>query len=142
MAERNLGDQIDQPDQAVLRNLQSGVSLVENVLQLWILTLDLTQIRHTVTVSMATRGVGKKISAMNNPWLQFPTDIPRLLASDQPAIDAFNAHYIDAPEFTIQSQLLPEPFIGDPQAPVYVLGLNPGIQRRTISGMRSLNSNP
>ena len=74
---------------------------------------------------------------MENPWPQLPTDAPRVLPSDRSIIEAFNTRYADKHEsdcratscagcFTVQTRLLPEPFIGDPSARVYVLNLNPG----------------
>ena len=74
---------------------------------------------------------------MENLWPQLPTDAPHVLASDRSIIETFNARYADKHEsacrissctgcFTVQTQLLPEPFIGDPSARVYVLNLNPG----------------
>ena len=74
---------------------------------------------------------------MENPWPQLPTDAPCVLPPDRSIIEAFNARYADKHEsdcrtssctgcFTIQTQLLPEPFIGDPEARVYLLNLNPG----------------
>ena len=62
---------------------------------------------------------------MENPWLQLRTDAPRVLRSDRSIIDKFNARYART-KFVIQTQLLPEPFIGDPDARAYLLNLNPG----------------
>ena len=64
---------------------------------------------------------------MENPWPQLPIDAPRVLPSDRSIIDAFNARYAKT-KFAIQTQLLPEPFIGDPDARVYLLNLNPGYE--------------
>lgn len=63
---------------------------------------------------------------MKNPWPGLPTGAPYVLAEDRSIIERFNARYADNPKFTIQTQLLPEPFIGDPDARVYLLNLNPG----------------
>ena len=74
---------------------------------------------------------------MENPWPELPTDAPRVLPSDRSIIEAYNARYGDKHEsacrtsscagcFTVHTQLLPEPFIGDPEARVYLLNLNPG----------------
>lgn len=63
---------------------------------------------------------------MNNPWRQLPDVFPYVLPSDQCIIDAFNIRYSSNPDFVIHRQVLPEPFIGNPNAAVYVLGLNPG----------------
>ena len=76
---------------------------------------------------------------MENPWPQLPTDAPHVLRSDRCIVEKFNARYADkhhrdcrkpscAGCFTLQTQLLPEPFIGDPDARVYLLNLNPGYE--------------
>ena len=78
-----------------------------------------------------------KDTLVENPWQQLPTDVPHVLPSDRPIVEKFNARYADKHDpkcenpscagcFTLQTQLLPEPFIGDPDARVYVLNLNPG----------------
>lgn len=63
---------------------------------------------------------------MKNPWSELPSISPRVLACDNPVVNAFNRRYKESPQFTLQTQLLPEPFIGNPNSPVYILGLNPG----------------
>ena len=75
---------------------------------------------------------------MVNPWYPWsPTDAPHVLQQDLPIVEKFNARYADKHDpkcqiptcagcFTVQKQLLPEPFIGDPRARVYLLNLNPG----------------
>ena len=64
---------------------------------------------------------------MKNPWPQLPTNsVPCVLREDRAIIQGFNARYGDDPDFRIQQQLLPEPFIGDRHARVYLLNLNPG----------------
>ena len=63
---------------------------------------------------------------MMNPWSQLPTDAPHVLQRDLPIVEKFNEHYAHNPDIKIQSHLLPEPFIGDPSARVYLLNLNPG----------------
>ena len=75
---------------------------------------------------------------MVNPWSQLPTDaVPHVLEGDLSIVEKFNARYADKHDrecqistcagcFTVQKQLLPEPFIGDPRARVYLLNLNPG----------------
>lgn len=63
---------------------------------------------------------------MENPWLQLPADAPFVLPRDLPIVKTFNARYGHNPDTRIQSQLLPEPFIGNPDARVYLLNLNPG----------------
>ena len=63
---------------------------------------------------------------MVNPWSQLPPDAPHVLEGDLSIVNKFNEHYAHNPCFKIQSHLLPEPFIGDPSARVYLLNLNPG----------------
>ena len=74
---------------------------------------------------------------MENPWPQLPNHAPHVLPSDRSIVEKFNTRYADKHDpkcenpscagcFTLQKQLLPEPFIGDPDARVYVLNLNPG----------------
>lgn len=61
---------------------------------------------------------------MKNPWLDLPKTTPFLLKSDMDLIDAFNERARDSRR--IHTELLPEPFLGNPTAPVMLLGLNPG----------------
>lgn len=61
---------------------------------------------------------------MINPWLELPTSEPFALAEDLETILAFNKSA--SLDLCIHLELLPEPFIGDPSAPIVVLALNPG----------------
>lgn len=63
---------------------------------------------------------------MQNPWAELSGDSPCVLQTDRDAVDRVNDRFSLQPDFQIQSQLLPEPFIGTPTAAVYLLGLNPG----------------
>ena len=63
---------------------------------------------------------------MQNPWAELSGDSPCVLQTDRDAVDRVNDRFSLQPDFQIQSQLLPEPFIGAPTAAVYLLGLNPG----------------
>ena len=64
---------------------------------------------------------------MVKPWSELPThDAPHVLQQDLPIVDAFNKRFAHDLDIKIQSHLLPEPFIGDPNARVYLLNLNPG----------------
>ncbi len=63
---------------------------------------------------------------MMNPWTALPASAPFVLPQDAAAIQAFNIQYQESPEFMVQTQLYPEPFVGSPSAAVYLLGLNPG----------------
>ena len=78
------------------------------------------------------KGGGRAVLAqipvtVENPWLQLPNDAPHVLPEDRSIIEAFNARHKDTP-YAIQAGLLPEPFIGDPKARVYLLNLNPGYE--------------
>jgi hypothetical protein len=65
---------------------------------------------------------------VENPWKQVTSE-NRVLEKDKEIVEAFNRKYSNKPNFILQKQLLPEPFIGDPQSPVYLLGLNPGYSK-------------
>jgi hypothetical protein len=58
-----------------------------------------------------------------NPWLALPKQKPFVLSHDVPSLQA----YSDYPSSTAYHlHLLPLPFQGRPDAPIIVLGLNPG----------------
>jgi len=61
---------------------------------------------------------------MTNPWLDTPADAPFVVASDRDAVSKFNATANCASH--IHTELLPEPYLGRPDAPVLLLNLNPG----------------
>lgn len=61
---------------------------------------------------------------VSNPWLLLPAAAPFVLASDRDALDRFQKQA--KPEHTVDPTLQPEPFLGRPDAPVVLLGLNPG----------------
>jgi hypothetical protein len=67
---------------------------------------------------------------MNNPWVQLPHIEPFVLKEDRPSIQSFNQSADELHQ--IHLELLPEPFIGDPNAPVVLLNLNPGYNVRDI----------
>ena len=64
----------------------------------------------------------------DNPWVRLPAVAPYVLADDEQAVRAFNAGASEGHRLQID-QLLPEPFIGDPEAPVLLLSNNPGFGR-------------
>lgn len=67
---------------------------------------------------------------MNNPWLDLPENPPYVLPWDHHAVVAFNQ---TADETTlIRLGMMPEPFLGNPLAPVIVLGLNPGFDPNAV----------
>jgi len=59
-----------------------------------------------------------------NPWNTLPATAPFVLAADRDAVAAFNQQAKQ--EHVIDIGLLPEPFLGSPDAPIVLLGLNPG----------------
>jgi len=63
-------------------------------------------------------------TTLANPWLELPTSPPYVLPEDGAAIEAFN-RAVDV-RHRVDATLLPEPFLGRLDAPVVVLGLNPG----------------
>lgn len=62
---------------------------------------------------------------MENPWLQLPKESPLVLPCDKGAIDVFNGRQHKTPLEIILDEI-PSPYIGDPDAPVVFLNLNPG----------------
>jgi len=62
---------------------------------------------------------------MKNPWKNLSRRTPYILANDQKVIKAFNRRVTNA--YKINEKLLPDPFLGNPKAPVVLLNLNPGI---------------
>lgn len=62
---------------------------------------------------------------MTNPWLALPTTAPYVLPAEHNKIERFN-HAYPEPDYRIRLNVLPEPYIGNPQAKVVILSLNPG----------------
>lgn len=62
---------------------------------------------------------------MKNPWLNLPEKPPYVLEGDNPNIWLFN-NKKPKPEHFIHLCALPEPYLGNPNAPVVILNLNPG----------------
>lgn len=67
---------------------------------------------------------------MTSPWSALPDTEPFVLPSDRPYVDAFNARA--RPKAHIHLEVLPEPYLGRPNAPVVFLNLNPGFDETTI----------
>ena len=63
---------------------------------------------------------------MHNPWSQLPSTGEFVLSGDRESITAYNQQYGSKQDVQLHPELLPEPFIGHPSAPVYLLSLNPG----------------
>ncbi len=73
---------------------------------------------------------------MENPWKHLPVDGDLVLPQDAEAVRAYNrtAH----PSAWFDLSLFPEPYHGDPHAPIVLLALNPGIGRRDHETLRAL----
>ena len=67
---------------------------------------------------------GPRIVRNGNPWLELPARPPYVPPGDASAVEGFNARA--RPDYRLQLDLLPEPFLGSPDAPVVLLNLNPG----------------
>jgi hypothetical protein len=67
---------------------------------------------------------GPRIVRTGNPWLELPAGPPYVPPGDASAVEGFNARA--RPDYRLQLDLLPEPFLGSPDAPVVLLNLNPG----------------
>ena len=61
---------------------------------------------------------------MLNPWNKLPTTPPYILDIDKSLVENNKAKFNEETE--LQFELLPEPFLGNPLAPVILLNLNPG----------------
>jgi hypothetical protein len=70
-------------------------------------------------------------SSPGNPWQQLPLQKPFVLPEDKGPLSSFNASASD--DFFVHLELLPEPFLGSPSAPVVVLGLNPGFKEADLT---------
>jgi hypothetical protein len=63
---------------------------------------------------------------MPNPWLRLK-EKPYVLPEDADLVAAFNAK-ADA-KHRIELDVFPDPFVGSPAAPIWLLNLNPGLQQ-------------
>lgn len=66
---------------------------------------------------------------VENSWVNLPKEQPRVLANDKNVLDKFEEKYKEHKNYEnykFQTHLLPEPFFGDKDAPIYLLALNPG----------------
>jgi hypothetical protein len=73
---------------------------------------------------------------MENPWTALPKVPPYVLPCDAEAVETFNRDSSRKDEHRIQTHLLPEPFIGCPNAPILVLGKNPGYKAGRAESIR------
>ena len=67
---------------------------------------------------------------MRNPWVQIPLVPPYVLDEDKRVIFEMNTWY-SGKDQEIQTQMLPEPYIGNPNAPIIVLTKNPGFDKKS-----------
>ena len=67
---------------------------------------------------------------MENPWLWLPQKSPFVLPEDAPFVDRFNSSVALASR--IETDVIPEPYLGAPRAPVLLLNLNPGYDPREV----------
>jgi hypothetical protein len=65
-------------------------------------------------------------SSTINPWKDLPEKSPYVLEADKAIIDAHNARLEKGSLYEVHLSVLPEPFLGRPDAPVVLLNLNPG----------------
>lgn len=61
----------------------------------------------------------------DNLWQRLPDRPPFVLPEDEAVVRTFNARVAEDYRLRIDDSL-PEPFVGDPNAPVVLLGNNPG----------------
>lgn len=70
-----------------------------------------------------------------NPWRELPGSEPFVLACDRGPIEQYHASTPPA-SHRLHLELLPEPFLGRPDAPVVLLNLNPGFNSEDILAHR------
>lgn len=68
---------------------------------------------------------------MENPWANLPDEPPFVLEMDRQSVHLFNTTKASA-ETWVQLELLPEPFLGNPLAPIVLLNLNVGFTENEI----------
>lgn len=61
---------------------------------------------------------------MSNPWLELKRMPPYVVSNDREQVAAFNRSASD--DVKLRVDLLPEPYIGDVNAPVVLLAASPG----------------
>jgi len=74
---------------------------------------------------------------MKNPWLQLQKKAPFVLSCDAKLIDEFNRDWSNT-QFEIILSETPSPYIGDPEAQIVFLNLNPGYSPYEINESSSL----
>jgi len=66
---------------------------------------------------------------MKNPWLYLSSKVPFVIPEDKPLLDLFNSRYYGSDKEIMLDQL-PSPYVGDPKAPIVLLNLNPGYNKK------------
>ena len=61
----------------------------------------------------------------SNPWFSLPAEPPFLLPDDRRVVEEFNRK-ATSEKYHIETRMLPEPFVGSVNAPMFCLLLNPG----------------
>jgi len=74
---------------------------------------------------------------MKNLWKNLPDKSPYVLEEDKKFIDEFNAKAED--KYKIVLDLLPEPFIGNKDADIVLLNLNPGVDKKDKELHKQIN---
>ncbi len=69
-----------------------------------------------------------------NPWHHLPAKPPFVLPEDKAQVEAFNAKA--SPDHFLRLDLIPEPFVGSPDARIVLLGNNPGVKNDDTAGYR------
>jgi len=68
-----------------------------------------------------------------NPWKAVNRNTPqKILPEDREVIERFNARH-KGRDTEVRFELLPEPFVGNPKAPIWLLNLNPGFSEGEIA---------
>lgn len=70
----------------------------------------------------------KNTPAVANPWLALPNQPPFVLPQDMPLLDVYSETHNPSPT-AYRLHLPPLPFQGCPDAPIVLLGLNPGYKK-------------
>ena len=63
---------------------------------------------------------------LENPWMRLPMSTPFVLEEDAALVATFNDHQKTTAASKVHLELLPEPYLGNPEARVVLLNLNPG----------------
>src|SRR5437763_536443 len=67
---------------------------------------------------------------MLNPWVNLPDEEPFVLPCDDAGVRAFNATATNINRLRLD--VMPEPYLGDPTAPLVLLNKNPGFAESEV----------